>query len=529
MLDPSKVKRRKGSKSPPPTPGDVVKSLEIIREERVGTPTLAATLILATNQEPDEKLIRKVVAVGRQEGTAIDLWTRSRIAAQLDMDPRGQVIRRKLLGIEEELLSRELVFELSRRSVADFNAGDNASIRVPRAVDDSFGSRLGAVTFVVAESGSGKTVAAHKALCEHVSAGGAAIVISDAAVEVALSLEQAVMSTLRQLQPTLAPGQNPFALFSEEDPLLVLVEDVSRSAQPARLVEKLAGWYPKEGSPAWRLICPVWPQVLSAVRSQMGDQVARMSIRPAPMSHDEAIAAVVAHAKAAGVTLLADRAGVLAAELGDDPLLIALNQNWLAPMADSVIDRFVESALTRVAQQFGEVASELRAALLDFGSALLRRHEFEPIWSEVPGWELAAGVQKLVRTISRGADVLFIDGPSTCARLRFRHDRVRDWVLVKAALALDEKGLLDDELLGEPALAEVMGAVLVGRGAPEVAVARVLSKGPLALFHALRLTPREGLATDRLSEAATTWLRARSVRKVGRACSRSILPVPIPR
>ncbi len=116
--------------------------------------------------------------------------------------------------------------------------------------------------------------------------------ISDAAVEVALSLEQAVMSSLRQLQPTLAPGQNPFALFSEEDPLLVLVEDVSRSAQPARLVEKLAGWYPKEGSPAWRLICPVWPQVLSGGLCQMGGPGARVSPPPAPASRGQASSAV---------------------------------------------------------------------------------------------------------------------------------------------------------------------------------------------------------------------------------------------
>lgn len=122
LLDPATVTRRKGSKSPPP-PGDVIKSIEIVKAERRQASQLAATLILATNQEPDEALIRKAVAAGRATGMTVDIWTRSRIAAKLDLDPRGQFIRRKLLGIEAELLSRPLLEELGdidgRRRSAD--------------------------------------------------------------------------------------------------------------------------------------------------------------------------------------------------------------------------------------------------------------------------------------------------------------------------------------------------------------------------------------------------------------------------
>lgn len=120
LLDPATVARRPGSKSPPSPAGDALKSFEIVRQERAGAPTLSATLILATNQEPDEALIRKVVPAGRAENVTVDVWTRSRIASRLDTDPRGQIIRRKLLMIGEELLSRELLLELSRRSVEAF-------------------------------------------------------------------------------------------------------------------------------------------------------------------------------------------------------------------------------------------------------------------------------------------------------------------------------------------------------------------------------------------------------------------------
>ena len=510
LLDPATVKRRRNSKASPPAPGDVVKSLEIIREERAGAPGLSATLILATNQEPDEGVLRNVAAVGRAENVTIDIWTRSRIGGRLDTDPRGQVIRRKLLGIEEELLSRDLVATLSRASVTAFDAGDNPATRVPRRLDARLGLGLGPVTFLVAPSGSGKTVAVHKALGAHLAAGGAALVTAHTTIEQALTLEQAVMATLHQIQPALAPGQNPFALFSEEDPLLILVEDISRSAQPQRLIEKITGWAPKENSaarPPWRLLCPVWPHLLRSVRSQLNDRIEAMSLHPEPMSHAESTAAVMAYAKAAGVALNRDHAEAIATALGDDPLLIALNRDWSAPRAEDVVGRFVDDALARVEQESGQFAGELLSALLDLGKTLLMEGSFDPSWRNVLGWELTTETLEHIRAIARQAEILRIDGPSSDSRLRFRHDRVRDWLLAEAALAIETKGQLDDALLAEPALAEVIGAVLVRAGAPKALTVRVQAHGPLALFHALRLVPGDHPAAARLASAAAAWLR----------------------
>ncbi|RJQ49819.1 MAG: hypothetical protein C4530_22680 [Desulfobacteraceae bacterium] len=63
--------------------------------------------------------------------------------------------------------------------------------------------------------------------------------------------------------------------------MLLVVEDINRSEQTRRLVEKLAGWSQpptKDDSGAlssWRLLCPVWPEVFAS----LGDQV-RKRIEP---------------------------------------------------------------------------------------------------------------------------------------------------------------------------------------------------------------------------------------------------------
>jgi len=505
LLDPITLTPRK--RAEPPPAGDVIKSIEIVMAERVHAPHLAATLVLATNQEPNEKVIRKAVAVGRTADITVDVWTRSRIAAKLDIDPRGQFIRRKLLGIEAELLSRPLLEALSDASLAAFDAGYDPATRVARGLDVRLTTGLGPVTLLVAPSGSGKTVACHEALTAHRTAGGVALILPHAAVELSLTLEQAIMAALNQLHPSLAPGQNAFAFVSEEDPLLLLVEDISRSSQPQRLVEKLTSWAPKANfnmSPPWRLLCPVWPHLLGGVRSQLHDRIAAMSLRPEPMSLDEAGALVMSCARLAQVTLDEHQAKRIAGALGSDPLLIALNRDWTTPRTEQVIERFAGDALTRIQANGGIFAAELHTALLVLGQAMLKHRALDPAWSEVLSWGLAPEVIDAIRTLAQDAEILRIDGPALDTRLRFRHDRVRDWLLVFAVF--ETIGEIRDETLADPALAEIMGAILVRAEAPESLIARIRSLTPLALFHALRIAPVDSEATRRIAGAAIAWL-----------------------
>lgn len=65
LHDPSKVRPPKGSRTKAPA-GDLIKTGNLVDKERKRAPNLRATLVLTTNKEPSEDLIRAVEAAARE-------------------------------------------------------------------------------------------------------------------------------------------------------------------------------------------------------------------------------------------------------------------------------------------------------------------------------------------------------------------------------------------------------------------------------------------------------------------------------
>jgi hypothetical protein len=286
-------------------PGDLQKTASIYTTERSRIPGLNATLVLTTIHEPTEDLVRDVHAAGLAVGINIDLWPRSRITHFLDVDPKGQWLRRTFLGIDQEQLSPELLRELSVRSLECHRpAGppDEPMAWVGHRLDKTLAEAANRdITFVVAESGLGKSVACYKRLKTHVERGGFGLVLPHDVVRSAVNLEQALETALRQLCPSLALGCVVQALqyASSQDRLLLVVEDVNRSGEASLLVEKLAAWSNAEGGQAadaritWNLLCPVWPRVLASLGEQSRKRVAGLAVTGVPFTAVEARSALL--------------------------------------------------------------------------------------------------------------------------------------------------------------------------------------------------------------------------------------------
>jgi hypothetical protein len=172
LHDPATVKPRTALRKPTAPQGDLIKTASIVGKERERTPDLKATLVLTSNEEPDEALLRDVTAAGAAHEIEVDVWSRSRLAHTLDTNAAGQWVRWKELGIEQELMSSELMVELSKESLRACRPFDDPRGWVPRQVDHELRSTRRTINFVVAESGLGKTVATYRAVREHVDRGG---------------------------------------------------------------------------------------------------------------------------------------------------------------------------------------------------------------------------------------------------------------------------------------------------------------------------------------------------------------------
>ena len=354
---------RKGPKPTAPA-GDVIKVAKITNEERSRTPRLRVTLALTTNREPPEDLTREVEVAGKRYEINIDIWSCSRIAHYLDNDLNGQWLRKTFLGIEQQRLSKQLLHQLSLASLQSLQLMTQEANLIDRELDSVVAHESPhPIAFLVGESGLGKTVACYKHLKNHVDQGGCGLILTHEILATHRTLDQALDAELRKLHACVEPdaGAKARALCSPDDPLLILVEDVNWTDQPALLLERLAGWSPTRASDTsaersdWQLYCPVWPKLLATISEEARKRIDAVSIAILPFTADEGRAAVQRRATLVNVSVSPLQADNLADSLGHDPLLIALYDLSQKPEPHHVIGNFIDGNLRRLASDSGNV------------------------------------------------------------------------------------------------------------------------------------------------------------------------------
>ena len=345
------------------------------------------------------------------------------------------------------------------------------------------------VEFIVGESGSGKTVACVKRLRRHVNEGGFGLVLTDEVLRKSVSIEDAVDRALRELQPSLAHkvGAEALSMGNGTVEMLVVVEDINRASQAARLVDLLANWSgsaKRAKDSRWRVLCPVWPRTLALAGYRASELAGPSASMMSRFTEKEGVAAVQRRRPYA--TEL--QAKTIASRLGFDPLLIALHADAeTTPDSVSVIQSYIDRSLQQLAASEGRYTpGEYRNALRTYSLASMKRLRVEPAFDDLLGWNELASMVPTLREILTSGEVLRLDGPATSQRVVYRHDRVRDHLFAEAvgdALSRDE---LPDSVLCEAYFAEVIGLAASGQGATPATVARVTESNPLALFCALR-------------------------------------------
>ncbi len=487
--------------------GDVVKTIEIVVAERLRTPDLRATLLLTTSREPSDALVRDVRAKGRDHGLEVEIWSASRLAHVLDATADGQAVRRRVLGRPQDRLSRGLLNEIGRESLEVHLTPEESEPWVDRS---SIVDLLGPGTrFLVGASGAGKTTACFQALASHITQGGLGLVLTAETVREAMTLEQALEAALLTFHPTLADGRAVLDWASSSDPLLLVVEDINRSGDGPRLAAKLAGWSARaaQARSSWRMLCPIWPELLGAMGEVTRKEVEALSVDLPPLTAGEAMEVVKRRASQTGRTLTDLQALNLAEAMGLDPLLIALHSFETGADPDKVIARYVEGSLQSTAQSAGLSAAALRGGLDAVMEQLILNRNFAPDWPTLDSYNrIGGGDQANLNALLNRPSVIGLTGPSTSAALRFRHDRVRDCLLVRAATRLEAQGRLSDAVVDDPAFTEVLGGALLEAEDDEALRARVSRLAPLALFDALSRCDPSNPRRSTIANALTAWI-----------------------
>ena len=471
---------------------DLCKTIREVSAQRDATPELEATLILTTNKEPTVELIHDVDRTAREAGIDVKVWPGSALAHFLDIEPRGQWIRKTFFGVGPLHLSEQLLSELSVRSVSSAQLPDDPRRWVDRYIDTSLKSRLDDhLQFVLGDSGVGKSVACLKCLQQHIQAGGFGLIITDEVLAASFTVEDAIERMLRSLQPTLTVGVGSEALTitPNHEKFLLVVEDISRSAQPTRLVEKLTSWSIRARTGKdrcrWRILCPVWPQTIAQANDSVHRLASESWIVVASFAQDEGVAAV----KRRHPRITDLEAESVASALGFDPLLIALHgDNEGIPESESVIHEYIERSLARVSTSSGRFSTgEYRNALCALSIGILSRRRLEPRFLDVLKWSVGERpIEAMLRDMLGHREVIRLEGPPAAERVVFRHDRVRDHVLSASIAGAISRDDLPAQILSEPFFAEIIGAAVANNRVSSAAVESVAAANPLALICALR-------------------------------------------
>lgn len=518
LHDPTKVKPR-GNRPTAPE-GDVLKAMAIAAEQRIAEPGAAVTLVLTTNHEPDEETIRQTHALAASAKIDVDFWGRSRLAHFLDTDAQGQWLRKLYLGDEPERLSFALLQNLAHRSLTEFSTLDSPELWVHRALDETLANctRLGA-NFLVAQSGLGKSTACYKLLKKHIASGGVGMVLPESAIAGAITLDGAIQATLNELHPGLAPGSgsDAIALCTANNPLLLIVDDINLSGQATTLTQKLLTWdrrsRSREGEQdsalrPYLLVCPVWPEVLSGLHDHSRSGLSDRAVFAGAFSHEEGKQAVLLRSKTAGASVSDMDAEGIAAALGYDPLLIALHDPRQKIASATVIGDFIENQIIRIAHiRNAYPAAKYRLTLRAFAGAALCRRNLDPEWGELETWsELSDNDRELLGQITQSGEIVRLIGSSTKQRISYRHDRVRDWVMIDTTADLLQHSRLPKEILSDPYFAEIVGGALANITLTDSIIASVLHSNPLALFASLRFLPSNSPSYPLIVRAIDKWL-----------------------
>jgi hypothetical protein len=498
--------------------GDVAKALSIVRAERERDPDTPFTLALTTNRVPDEHLVRDVRAAVTGEGVPVVFLERSRLADYLDNDPDGQWLAAKYLGITQRRLSIDLLRQISAKSAAEFAASvlDAPDCWVDRALDTELGSTLQsrAATFLTMPPGAGKTVAAVRMLTDWVERGGVGLWVPDAVLDTAVTFEQAIDIALRMHVPSLEAHSGSIALdlCDEQAPLLVVVDDITRTRSPVATLERLAAWIANSTTTSsFRLVCPVWPQVVEAIREAPRLWVQARSIAALTSAAAECATAVQRRASQAGSPISRLEAESIASRLGDDLLLVAL-RSAAGPTtpASKIVAEFAEHCLmASAASGMRFLFADYQAALDHLAFEMLTRRVLEPTWDEILEW-LAGAPQHVecIREVVLGRKLCHLYGPPDHQQLAFRHDRVRAALLASSLRRRLDTNELPEEIVSEPYYAEFLGVALATVHNIDEAIDILQVRNPLALVHALvAVDASNEELLDAIVSAILDWLK----------------------
>lgn len=510
--------------------GDLIKGIEQARTMVAAQPDCRFTIYLVSNRRVEDDLHVEVYQQVIDDFIEVKIVEQRDLISFLDFDPDGQYLRKHFLGIDAERISTSLLNEILELNLSRYSedifleASHLATTANRRSVETQLSESSNCINLLTGESGFGKSTLCYALMKSYREEGKVALRIKPSVLEMAVSLEEAIRLQLKgDYSQLYVHEQDIRQLFPNA---LVVIDDINRT--PA-LLDKVIAWNRSRQPGAITVLCPVWPGNLAALDNKIKKEYKYTSIPLKRLSFYDCKKIIQQRIEKGLFALTDQEMHSIIVDTGFDPLLLDFSLQLLAntghyteSIASEAIKRYVSDKVME-AQRGQELPAYLiRQTLVQLGKEMLLHRKLEIHFRDIESW-MGRGSEEYQILARLGAQrqVFSFDGEGNC---HFRHDRVRDYLLIQAAVDLFGDCSGNRKVLAEPYFSEIVGAAIAAADVSNADLASLMQQNPLAVYQSLKYL--QGAFFESKAKAIATviggWISSAAIKRVPKTVTDAI-------
>lgn len=482
-------------------PGDLPTAIAECQTIRKDYPLAQFEIFLLTTTRISSDFYQKVIAFRPLPFVDIIIIDNSNIAGFLDLDPFGQYIRKEYLGIEAKLLSKELLLDICKQNSIIYKADSSlnsikiAPIGSRQKLARGILEKKESFTFLIGDSGSGKSTLLYSLMTERLDQGLLALRIEPKFLAGSASISKALILQLKEDYPSLSITEDLLKEVVEKE-MLIIVDDVNREENPIPVLQRLKVLSNLPSALPLKVVVPVWQKhMLSLSDGKKLDQGFRLISLPSATIGD-AIKIIDWALAEKPIILSTQQKLSVAKDLGNDPLLLGLfldtmvlNNKFNPAYTVESISSYIDSNIRSICDRHHLPEIKLAQSLNRLGLQLIRTNAPEPSYGMIIIW-----FHEDLATMSDidliGSDK-HIFGFSKKGQIIFRHDRVRDGIIIQGIVSALNNSDLARLDLSDPFYAEHIGTALSRTTFSTGIVQRLLKINPVSVFFAIKFLQQD--------------------------------------
>lgn len=447
LRDLDNVTPRRGSK-PTGSDGDLVKAIKELVKIRQDNPELKARLALMCNSEEPQTIRIQAHQLASKHNIELEIWSNSRIASFLDIDPNGQTIRHKYFDVLPTVLSYEELLRIG--SLSTLHLDFKQELFIER--DDI---KFQSLNLVIGTSGSGKTTICTNHILKKLGKRQPVLVLREENIQNSLSLDEAIEKELLRYSNRLIKecGRKALELCSSENPLIILIEDINNTNNTEQLIQKINSWANNEKR--INILCPVWYQKISTLSLKLKEELSTNGFSYLYLDNytdEQALEALQKRCQLDEVDIDDLTLKHIAKQVGNDPLLLALFNYRTGGATDKILEDFIVNALEDIANKKEKFRDDLEKTLLKSISYSIFNKINEINLNQLSR-SLTRDEKSDLRNILDDGRIIRLDEKNN---IIFRHDKIKFLLMAQAIQhTLEAEEYL--EVLTDPYFSETVG------------------------------------------------------------------------